>query len=1321
MKRILSSILLLSLFVNLSLFAQKQGISCGVNDKNLPEKTLNAMRMAPVWLAEKQSRKAVNDFYVCRIAIDIDSDTYNYFEKDTARIKYEVLKTIERVSKVYEKEINTQLVVTHINIRKDRKTDPYYGTSDIFDLLDIAYDLWKRAPFKNLPFDKVMYLPTKPFKGAGGVAMDFVNVSPFGDFMVIAHELGHNFGSPHTQSCDWPGGAIDFCYPTEGDCYQNSIEYIKGTIMSYCQEKLTFHPLCQILMQKGAETYLKKLTKLNSAPVLVDTIRHDSNPFILFNPSVSAEDYYYEVSQTVDFSQIVLADSSFINAVPFPTFKKNTAYYLRIKARNRLGISAWSNTATIVIPNNILLPPVLKAPENSVKQNKNLFLGDFDQYHTLPFELDKDATQYEIAIYDQYDIFHSLKEVTYSIKNNSTDKFTFRPFDYWLFNNFSWRVRAINGNTKGAWSELQRVDCLQKENMIEFPVYRLVYETDGDMPPDFPLFYRGNDESYDVKFTISANSDFSNPVTEKLVKTNKYFVDSYSDYSIMSGKLSPDTEYYLKVETIPPTPDYTYEKSGAVFRTIIKKFRTGSSNTENQYKILTNDNTPNLGRTLKTVLPGGKGVFVKSEQGFSRVDIHKLTADMFDRDNTNGAISNTSGFISTDSLGNLWTIGPLSKRSAGYDGAFPKAVYALRKFDKNNMALLSSLEFVIGDGIFGNFKSIDADNQLIITDYQIGKIEGGVLNTYADFGAQFLITDVVSSKSYIWVTGVDYAQSKLVLRRYNRITKDIEYVTYGSDYNIMEIAVDKDENLWLKINEISGLVKYDGNNWTIYDSSNSPLPKIGHSYSLATDNFNNLYVAMQIDNRVFQFNGKEWRVLDDFSKIGLENIEVDQSGKIWSILKSNILVHFDPCEQISKPSIINNSTTLALEKPMILEAKGCNSVVWNWESKTENVYEKLVSGTNKIEIRPKSTTTYRARCYDNGCSGEEDVFILSFNVLSANKVVKNQICQGDSILIAPEVEGEFEINNQFSALLTSGQKNFKITLDKTKDGFKFKTDNSLLVGKYWLKLASSFPEIVSRDSIEIEILPLPTVSIVGKINICPGEGISIFAAAKNGMAPYIYNWKRGSFSDSSPDSVIRGIDVPTVFNVQVKDSKGCVSNTANHVITKSSFSNFKISVSGYTDLIDNATVMFSVPLVTTYTYQWFKDNQAIQGAINNSFTAKQAGKYHVVASEKDCQAISDAITVSVITANEPIETEDLALKVFPNPSDGNFVFEFTLTDNKPTELNIFDISGKTIWQKSIKGRGVHSEQVNLSKYTTGTYLLVMQKDGLKRTVKLEKQ
>jgi hypothetical protein len=82
---------------------------------------------------------------------------------------------------------------------------------------------------------------------------------------VVAHELGHNFGSLHTHACVWGTDgrtAIDNCAALEGgNCSGNIINNVNiindyvGTIMSYCHTnqratiKVDFHPQVASLIQ----------------------------------------------------------------------------------------------------------------------------------------------------------------------------------------------------------------------------------------------------------------------------------------------------------------------------------------------------------------------------------------------------------------------------------------------------------------------------------------------------------------------------------------------------------------------------------------------------------------------------------------------------------------------------------------------------------------------------------------------------------------------------------------------------------------------------------------------------------------------------------------------------------------------------------------------------------------------------------------------------------------------------------------------------------------------------------------------------------------
>jgi hypothetical protein len=56
---------------------------------------------------------------------------------------------------------------------------------------------------------------------------------------VIAHEMGHSFGSQHTHACVWPItstkiGQIDSCYTSDESCTNLTQANYSGTLMSYC-------------------------------------------------------------------------------------------------------------------------------------------------------------------------------------------------------------------------------------------------------------------------------------------------------------------------------------------------------------------------------------------------------------------------------------------------------------------------------------------------------------------------------------------------------------------------------------------------------------------------------------------------------------------------------------------------------------------------------------------------------------------------------------------------------------------------------------------------------------------------------------------------------------------------------------------------------------------------------------------------------------------------------------------------------------------------------------------------------------------------------
>jgi hypothetical protein len=247
----------------------KNDFHCGSEAFAIPDKIKNQMQSL-------KPESVSNTFLQANIAIEIDKITYATYGSSVPNASAASLALLSVVSAIYNRDINVKLVVPYIHVWIT--TDPYTGASS-GDLLDQFVDHWN-ANFSSVNRTLAHFL-TRRSGGLGGIAyLDVLCDSPVNglgygfsnimgaysqlpvyswDVMVVAHELGHNFGSPHTFSCSWQGGPIDTCYAPEGSCYNGPTRSRVGTIMSYCHLngsidlRLGFGPLPKALIRTNAE------------------------------------------------------------------------------------------------------------------------------------------------------------------------------------------------------------------------------------------------------------------------------------------------------------------------------------------------------------------------------------------------------------------------------------------------------------------------------------------------------------------------------------------------------------------------------------------------------------------------------------------------------------------------------------------------------------------------------------------------------------------------------------------------------------------------------------------------------------------------------------------------------------------------------------------------------------------------------------------------------------------------------------------------------------------------------------------------------------
>ena len=228
--------------------------TCGADD--LPPPTVGPGSFGEPSIRPASAAAALQASALKEAIISIETDQEllaKYSGNVTAMTSY-VTTLLGQSSVIYERDLGVHLTVNVIQAWTT--TDPYSATSPLGQLNEVG-DWWHaNRPKATYPRTAVHYLSGKPV--TGGIAWlgvlciaDFPQAGHWGgaygvtqingaypgnpwDLIAFSHELGHNFGSPHTHCYSPP---IDMCYGGENGCYSGGAVNpgpLGGTIMSYC-------------------------------------------------------------------------------------------------------------------------------------------------------------------------------------------------------------------------------------------------------------------------------------------------------------------------------------------------------------------------------------------------------------------------------------------------------------------------------------------------------------------------------------------------------------------------------------------------------------------------------------------------------------------------------------------------------------------------------------------------------------------------------------------------------------------------------------------------------------------------------------------------------------------------------------------------------------------------------------------------------------------------------------------------------------------------------------------------------------------------------
>ncbi|MFN4952065.1 MAG: LamG-like jellyroll fold domain-containing protein, partial [Flavobacteriales bacterium] len=161
--------------------------------------------------------------------------------------------------------------------------------------------------------------------------------------------------------------------------------------------------------------------------------------------------------------------------------------------------------------------------------------------------------------------------------------------------------------------------------------------------------------------------------------------------------------------------------------------------------------------------------------------------------------------------------------------------------------------------------------------------------------------------------------------------------------------------------------------------------------------------------------------------------------------------------------------------------------------------------------------------------------------------------------------------------------------------------------------------VSTTQSQTITVNALPTVTATANQTVCAGTSVTL-----NGSGASSYSWNNGISNGVAftPNST-------TTYTVTGTDANGC-TNTAQTTVTVNALPAANITAQGATTFCQNNSVTLNANSGAGFSYQWYNNGSAINGANSATLPVSNAGSYTVqVTNANNCSQTSAATSVTV--------------------------------------------------------------------------------------------
>lgn len=354
---------------------------------------------------------------------------------------------------------------------------------------------------------------------------------------------------------------------------------------------------------------------------------------------------------------------------------------------------------------------------------------------------------------------------------------------------------------------------------------------------------------------------------------------------------------------------------------------------------------------------------------------------------------------------------------------------------------------------------------------------------------------------------------------------------------------------------------------------------------------------------------------------------------------------------------LGNDTTLCPGKTLTLDAGNVGSSFLYNTSATTRTISINASGTYSVAVTNAS-----------GCIGRDTIVIFAGTNPVVNLGNDTTICLGDTL-----------------------------KLDAGNSGSSYSFSNGIKARFCPVWSAGSFSVIVTnaqqcegRDTIRINTSTKPFVYLGRDTTLCPGA--SLILNAGNTGSSFLYN------TSATTQTLV--VTSAGIYSVRVTNAQKCIGRDTI-LIMAGTTPNAPITATGAALSAGSVGV----------SYQWYLSGVLLSGATKPTFLATKSGAYTVVVvNAGGCIGTSPKFNfVATEVANS---LQEAGFELFPNPTEGVFIFRFKSTSGGDLTLSGFDVAGRKVAQERIVLANSSGDTIiDWTRLPKGIYAITVSQEG----------